>query len=99
MGLFVVGLFLYVLLVPWIQGTEPDVRLMLCFSSLVSCYLDQYRSWRQSRILSSVIPMLTGAILSGWSLLSFTLGTWSTLGYLEGTIGGKFCLVLEKFIA
>jgi len=39
--------------------------------------------------LSSVIPILTAAILVGWSLLSFTLGTWSSLGYMEGTIGGK----------
>ncbi|KAG6331768.1 hypothetical protein ID866_7321 [Astraeus odoratus] len=72
LGSVVVGLFLYVLLVPWIQGIEPD-----------------YRSWRQSRILSSVIPALTTAILAGWSLLSITLGKWSELGYLEGTIGAS----------
>lgn len=71
-GSVVVGLFLYVLLVPWIRGIEPN-----------------YHSWRQSRILSSVIPILTAAILVGWSLLSFTLGTWSSLGYMEGTIGAS----------
>ncbi|KAL4063553.1 hypothetical protein V8B97DRAFT_1522051 [Scleroderma yunnanense] len=72
LGSIVVGLFLYVLLIPWIRGIDPN-----------------YRSWRQSHILSSVIPILTVAILGGWSLLSFTLGTWSSLGYLEGTIGAS----------
>ncbi|KAL4062128.1 hypothetical protein J3A83DRAFT_4113099 [Scleroderma citrinum] len=72
LGSIVVGLFLYVLLIPWIRGIDPN-----------------YRSWRQSHSLSSVIPILTVAILGGWSLLSFTLGTWSSLGYLEGTIGAS----------
>lgn len=26
----------------------------------------------------------------GWSLLSVTLGRWSSLGYLEGAIGGEY---------
>ncbi|KAG1722967.1 uncharacterized protein EDB91DRAFT_1063682 [Suillus paluster] len=68
----VIILFLYVLLVPWIHGLEPD-----------------YQSWRDSGILSSVIPILTVAILVGWSLLSFTLGRWSSLGYLEGVVGAS----------
>ncbi|KIJ62806.1 hypothetical protein HYDPIDRAFT_113912 [Hydnomerulius pinastri MD-312] len=78
LGALVVVLFLYVLLVPWLQGAEPN-----------------YRSWRQSGVLSSVIPALTMAILAGWSLLSITLGKWSSLGYLEGTIGasGLYALV------
>ncbi|KAG2157868.1 uncharacterized protein EDB93DRAFT_1078027 [Suillus bovinus] len=71
-GGLVIILFLYVLLVPWIYGLEPD-----------------YRSWRDSGILSSVIPILTTAILVGWSLLSFTLGRWSNLGYLEGVVGAS----------
>ncbi|EGN99268.1 hypothetical protein SERLA73DRAFT_73804 [Serpula lacrymans var. lacrymans S7.3] len=54
-----------------------------------------YRSWRESGILSSVIPILTASILTGWSLLSFTLGGWSGLGYLKGIIGasGLYALV------
>ncbi|KAH7884727.1 hypothetical protein F5I97DRAFT_1891546 [Phlebopus sp. FC_14] len=72
LGAVVIALFLYVLLMPWIQGVEPN-----------------YRSWRQSGVLSSVIPVLTASILAGWSLLSLTLGKWSSLGYLEGTIGAS----------
>ncbi|KAI6115626.1 hypothetical protein EDD16DRAFT_1593547 [Pisolithus croceorrhizus] len=72
LGSCVVGLFLYVLFVPWIQGVELN-----------------YRSWRESPILSSVIPVLTASILAGWSLLSITLGKWSRLGYIEGTIGAS----------
>ncbi|KAJ8592208.1 hypothetical protein M405DRAFT_851064 [Rhizopogon salebrosus TDB-379] len=68
----VIVLFLYVLLVPWIHGIEPD-----------------YRSWRDSGVLSSVIPILTVAILGGWSLLCFTLGRWSGLGYLRGAVGAS----------
>ncbi|KAH7908454.1 hypothetical protein BJ138DRAFT_1068801 [Hygrophoropsis aurantiaca] len=71
-GSLVITLFLYVLLVPWIYGIEPD-----------------YRSWRESGILSSVIPILTTSILTGWSLLSLTLGRWSDLGYIEGMIGAS----------
>ncbi|KIJ14329.1 hypothetical protein PAXINDRAFT_135380 [Paxillus involutus ATCC 200175] len=78
LGALVVLLFLYVLLLPWLQGVEPD-----------------YRSWRKSGVLSWVIPTLTAAILAGWSLLSITLGKWTNLGYLEGTIGasGLYALI------
>ncbi|KAI5998609.1 hypothetical protein EDD15DRAFT_2240380 [Pisolithus albus] len=72
LGSCVVGLFLYVLFVPWMQGVELN-----------------YRSWRDSPVLSSVIPVLTASILAGWSLLSITLGKWSRLGYIEGTIGAS----------
>ncbi|KAI5989659.1 hypothetical protein F5J12DRAFT_864269 [Pisolithus orientalis] len=72
LGSFVIGLFLYVLFVPWIQGIELN-----------------YRLWRQSPVLSSVIPVLTASILAGWSLLSITLGKWSKLGYIEGVIGAS----------
>jgi succinate dehydrogenase/fumarate reductase cytochrome b subunit len=78
LGGLVVLLFLYVLLVHWFRGVEPN-----------------YRSWRQSGVLSRVIPTLTAAIVAGWSLLSITLGKWSSLGYLKGTIGasGLYALV------
>ncbi|KAF8554384.1 hypothetical protein OG21DRAFT_1508931 [Imleria badia] len=78
LGGLVVVLFLYILLLRWLRGVEPD-----------------YRSWRQSGVLSRVIPTLTAAIVAGWSLLSITLGKWSSLGYLKGTIGasGLYALV------
>ncbi|KAG6908337.1 hypothetical protein DXG01_005248 [Tephrocybe rancida] len=47
-----------------------------------------YRSWRESGILSSVIPVLTATIVVGLLLLVLTLGQWSSLGYLRGTLGG-----------
>jgi len=72
LGLVIVVLFLYVLLVPWIRGIEPN-----------------YLSWRESGVLSSVIPVLTASIVMGWSLLSVTLARWSNLGYLEGVIGAS----------
>lgn len=48
----------------------------------------KYRSWKKSGVLSHVIPTLTAAIVAGWSMLAITLGKWSNLGYLKGTIGG-----------
>ncbi|KAH9949912.1 hypothetical protein B0H21DRAFT_687617 [Amylocystis lapponica] len=48
-----------------------------------------YRHWRESGVLSSVIPTLTASIVFGWSLLSYTLGRWSGFGYLEGLIASS----------
>ena len=31
---------------------------------------------------------MTTSIVGGWSLLSYTLGRWSSLGYLEGVVAG-----------
>ncbi|KAI0767905.1 hypothetical protein BC629DRAFT_1292675 [Irpex lacteus] len=78
LGVLTVSLFLYILLVPLIQGVRPD-----------------FRRWRESGILSSVIPVLTGSIVIGWTLTAFTLGRWSELGYLRGIIGasGLYALV------
>ncbi|KAN0092761.1 hypothetical protein V8E55_003545 [Tylopilus felleus] len=78
LGGIVILLFLYLLLLHWIQGVEPD-----------------YRSWKKSGVLSHVIPTLTAAIVAGWSMLAITLGKWSNLGYLKGTIGasGLYALV------
>jgi len=45
-----------------------------------------YRSWRESGPLSKVIPILTASIVFGWSLSVFTLGHWTTLGYVGGVI-------------
>ncbi|EPS94485.1 hypothetical protein FOMPIDRAFT_1038833 [Fomitopsis schrenkii] len=48
-----------------------------------------YRRWRESGVLSSVIPLLTASIVVGWSLLSYTLGRWSIFGVLEGVIASS----------
>ncbi|KAI3614924.1 hypothetical protein WG66_017011 [Moniliophthora roreri] len=46
-----------------------------------------YRSWRQSGILSSVIPVLTTSIISGWLLLLLTLWQYSSSGFLPSLLG------------
>ncbi|PCH42147.1 hypothetical protein WOLCODRAFT_132222 [Wolfiporia cocos MD-104 SS10] len=48
-----------------------------------------YRRWRESGVLSSVIPILTASIVVGWSLLSYTLSYWSDLGFIEGVIAAS----------
>ncbi|CAL1716750.1 unnamed protein product [Somion occarium] len=48
-----------------------------------------YRHWRDSGVLSRVIPILTASILLGWTLLAYVLGRWSSLGYIEGVIGAS----------
>ncbi|KAJ7931500.1 hypothetical protein B0H13DRAFT_1594129, partial [Mycena leptocephala] len=40
-----------------------------------------FRSWRESGVLSSVIPMLTFSIVTGWLSMTVTLGQWTSLGY------------------
>ncbi|KAJ7593097.1 hypothetical protein C8J56DRAFT_930387 [Mycena floridula] len=46
-----------------------------------------FRSWRQSGTLSSVIPALTSSIVVGWLLLVFVYGQYTDLGYLKGIVG------------
>ncbi|KAN0138969.1 hypothetical protein V8E53_003357 [Lactarius tabidus] len=48
-----------------------------------------YRSWRESGELSSVIPVLTASTISGWAMLCGLLGLYSSLGYILGTVGGS----------
>ncbi|KAI0694669.1 hypothetical protein C8T65DRAFT_666481 [Cerioporus squamosus] len=67
-----VSLFLYVLVLPLLQGGQPN-----------------YQHWRQSGVLSTVIPIMTASIVAGWSLLGYTLGHWSNLGYAEGVIAAS----------
>ncbi|KAK0204781.1 hypothetical protein DFS33DRAFT_1382678 [Desarmillaria ectypa] len=45
-----------------------------------------FRSWRKSGLLSTVIPLLTSSIVGGWLLLVVTLGHWSGLGYLKAIV-------------
>ncbi|GLB40449.1 hypothetical protein LshimejAT787_0803200 [Lyophyllum shimeji] len=53
-----------------------------------------YRSWRESGVLSSVIPLLTTTIVVGSLLLAVTLGQWSNLGYLKGVVAAAAIYVL-----
>ncbi|KAJ6619733.1 hypothetical protein B0H10DRAFT_2024667 [Mycena sp. CBHHK59/15] len=46
-----------------------------------------FRSWRESGFLSSVIPLLTFSIVTGWLGMVVTLGQWSNLGYPKAVIG------------
>ncbi|KAJ7756394.1 hypothetical protein DFH07DRAFT_820408 [Mycena maculata] len=46
-----------------------------------------FRSWRESGLLSSVIPMLTFSIVTGWLSMTMTLGQWTSLGYPKAVVG------------
>ncbi|KAA1467481.1 hypothetical protein DENSPDRAFT_832543, partial [Dentipellis sp. KUC8613] len=48
-----------------------------------------YRSWRESGELSSIIPVLTASTIIGWSFLSYILCRYSSLGYIEGVMGSS----------
>jgi len=46
-----------------------------------------FRSWRESGVLSSVIPLLTFSIVTGWLSMTVTLGQWTSLGYPKAIVG------------
>ncbi|KAJ7494719.1 hypothetical protein B0H11DRAFT_2003106 [Mycena galericulata] len=46
-----------------------------------------FRSWRESGLLSSVIPMLTFSIVTGWLGMTATLGQWTGMGYPKAIVG------------
>ncbi|KAJ7650290.1 hypothetical protein FB45DRAFT_887494 [Roridomyces roridus] len=46
-----------------------------------------FRSWRESGQLSSVIPMLTFSIVTGFLGTAVTLGQWTDLGYPRAVVG------------
>ncbi|KAF8349112.1 hypothetical protein F5887DRAFT_1060013 [Amanita rubescens] len=46
-----------------------------------------FRSWRQSGLLSRVIPVLTASMVTGWLALVYTLGQWTRLGFGKGLVG------------
>jgi len=46
-----------------------------------------YSNWRDSPELAVIIPILTTSIVAGFSFLSFTLSTWSSLGLLWSLAG------------
>ena len=57
-GCMTIVLFILILLTPWIRGVEPDVRETER-QSLANGQLNslQFRLWRESGILSSIIPV------------------------------------------
>ncbi|KAJ7707726.1 hypothetical protein B0H17DRAFT_917806 [Mycena rosella] len=46
-----------------------------------------FRMWRESGLLSSVIPILTFSIVTGWLGMAATLGQWTSLGYPKAVVG------------
>jgi hypothetical protein len=67
-GITTVALFLYMLMIPLIHGQELKVRVSLLRASqnfhphrLAFLASDQYRAWRESRFLSTVIPVRLAA--------------------------------------
>lgn len=61
LGSLTVALFLYVLLLPLIQDVQPNVRssplVYRLLTRLTALQTPQFRHWRQSGVLSSVIPV------------------------------------------
>jgi hypothetical protein len=45
-----------------------------------------FRSWRQSGLLSRVIPVLTASMVTGWLELVYMLGQWTRLGFGKGLV-------------
>lgn len=41
--------------------------------------------------------ILTASIITGWTLLTYTLGRWSSLGYIKGTAAGPFLFPNHRF--
>jgi hypothetical protein len=75
---------------------QPNVCWIIStlFISLIVGVL-QYHQWRADGELSVVIPLLTGSMVFGWSLLWFTFAWYTGLGGLEGFLGGVFTIRRE----
>ncbi|KAF9043655.1 hypothetical protein BDP27DRAFT_1347014 [Rhodocollybia butyracea] len=54
-----------------------------------------YRLWRESGILSSVIPLLTTSIVLGWLLLVVSLVQYASSGLFRGVIGASAVYALS----
>jgi len=48
--------------------------------------------------MSIHLQVLTGSIVMGWLLAVTTLGQWSSLGYVRGTIGGVCAATFMLFL-
>ncbi|KAJ3734330.1 hypothetical protein DFJ43DRAFT_1064749 [Lentinula guzmanii] len=54
-----------------------------------------FREWRESGILSSVIPLLTTSIVLGWLLLVISLAHYSDSGIFRGVVGASAVYALS----
>ncbi|KAJ3752839.1 hypothetical protein EV360DRAFT_54509 [Lentinula raphanica] len=54
-----------------------------------------FRVWRESGILSSVIPLLTTSIVLGWLLLVVSLAQYSNSGIFRGVVGASAVYALS----
>ncbi|KAF7316853.1 DRIM domain-containing protein [Mycena chlorophos] len=48
-----------------------------------------FARWRQSGVLSTVIPLLTLSIVTGWLGLTLTLGRWTDMGWLRAVVAAS----------
>lgn len=58
--------------------------------SLANRWSDQYVNWRISPDLQTVVPVLTGSILTGYLILLSSLLTWSRLNIVQAVLGCTF---------
>jgi len=65
------------------------IGLFLCvlFLPFLTGEEPDYRTWRESPALRGLIPVLTISIVVGWLLSVSTLGQWSHLGFVKGSVG------------
>ncbi|EKM78765.1 hypothetical protein AGABI1DRAFT_114362 [Agaricus bisporus var. burnettii JB137-S8] len=74
-----------------ISNAATMIALFLYMLFLIY-YRDEHpdwRSWRQSGSMSTIIPVLTATIILGWLLHFVALGRWSELGYFRGFVGAS----------
>lgn len=106
LGLVTVVLFLYVLIAPWMTGSEMNVRGSLELDALstdglavrfVAAGWDAVHGYTSAFLVSYVssqpkhlAQLLTVSIAFGWSTLAATFCVWSDLGYTKGIIGGTY---------
>jgi len=67
--------------------TTIGLFLYVLFLPLITGEEPDYRTWRESRALRGLIPILTISIVVGWLVSVSTLGHWSHLGYVKGSVG------------
>ncbi|KAJ7284975.1 hypothetical protein C8J57DRAFT_1170171 [Mycena rebaudengoi] len=59
----------------------------ILITPLIQGSTPDFRSWKESGLLSSVIPIMTFSIVAGWLGMVMTLGQWSSLGYPKAVVG------------
>ncbi|KAF7794818.1 hypothetical protein EIP86_005960 [Pleurotus ostreatoroseus] len=78
-------LFLYIIFTPLIRGEQPNVRLIYVLQ--VPCSPPQ--SVPGLETIGSTLISDSASIISGWTLLVYTLGLNSRMGYFEGLIAAS----------